>query len=454
VVADGLFATAPAIAKRDAASRLMGKLGIGVPAGRPGVIRPGDTVWLMSGDQGAVKLQGYYGAGLVGYANADFISVAAAPGQTPILRSLEILGGSKWVFRGITFQSLNDTASFIGARPAPKDHWLISLSGPHGDIVFDGNHLQSSNDVSKWSMDDWRRKRASGIADEGGNCITITGNSFKNVGFGILTQNSDRVLIAGNSINYFSDDGIDYGSSDMLIEHNRITNSIEDGDLMHRDGMQGQPGKPWTELAEVHNITIRDNLVIRVTDRNLAHPGALQGIDAFDGVWNNVEVSGNTVIVDEGHGISYYGVHGARITNNIVLGDGGKVLPCLNLTFEQCERKPDTIQHNTTPKIIISQSKIKIPSSNILIEGNITTGIVIGPNNANVRVRDNLCVPTAGKCPMGIPIEGKIAWVAYPGVYGDKNVIANSSARWVFVLYDPSAMKYDLRLRRKNPAAP
>ena len=42
-----------------------------------GVIRAGDTLYLMSGDHGSPSL--------LGYANDDFITVSAAPGQTPII---------------------------------------------------------------------------------------------------------------------------------------------------------------------------------------------------------------------------------------------------------------------------------------------------------------------------------------------------------------------------------
>jgi hypothetical protein len=456
VVADGRFVTSPAIARRDAVSHWLARFGMsGLDQARSGVIRPGDTVWLMSGDHGAVKLQGFYGKGdtLVGYNNPQFITVAAAPGQTPVLRKLDVLGGNKWAFRGLTLESTNDTSQFQAGGTVGKDYWLVSFTGPHSDIIFDGNRLRSAQDVRSWSHDDWRRKRASGVFDGDGTCVAITNNTLANIGNGFKTQSSNRVLIENNTIDHFSDDGIDYGSSNLRIAHNRITNSIEDGDGIHRDGMQGQPGRPYTEQAVSQNIEIADNTIIRIADPNLERPGFLQGIDAFDGVWKNVRVTNNVVIVDAWHGISLYGVHGALISGNIVLADSGRVLPCMAVSFESCMTKKVVTDLSTHPQIVITWSKIRILSSDVVVSGNIVNGIRIYPNTVNTTVRNNLCVGTTVKCTIAMPVGKSMVWASNPGEYGQHNVIPGFDARGLFVSYDPRSARYDLKLKRANPAA-
>jgi hypothetical protein len=441
VVAAGLFATAPARVRLTA-----GVLSHGLGEGP---IRPGDTVYLLSGDHGVVRLQGYFGHDLEGYANPEFITIAAAPGQTPVIHKLEVLGGSKWVFRGLTIQGLNTSGTHALAGTPNKDVWLVSLLGPHENIVFDSNHLLSVADVSGWSNEDWLRKRSSGILDYKGRCVAITNNRIENIGFGMQTQSSQGVLISGNTVDRFSDDGIDYGSSDLLIERNRITNSIEDGDGFHRDAMQGQPANQ----AVVENVTIRDNTVIRIADPALAHPAFLQGIDTFDGIWRNVTVSGNVVITDAWQGISYYGVHGARITGNILLGDSFRLLPCGNVDFATCARRSVAVDRTTVPRIVIHSSKTREPSTGVVIDGNVMSGIAIDPTNTDVKVSNNLCLPTDGKCVIGMSVDGKMLWAAKPGVYGDNNVIADFDARAMFVAFDPEKGIYDTRLTRRNPAA-
>lgn len=69
----------------------------------------------MSGDHGAVSIQGAYGRrlpwtpNLAGFDNADVITIEAFLGQTPVIRKLKLIGGSGWVLRGLTFQSENHT---------------------------------------------------------------------------------------------------------------------------------------------------------------------------------------------------------------------------------------------------------------------------------------------------------------------------------------------------------
>jgi hypothetical protein len=413
-------------------------------------IKPGDTVFLLSGDHGAVKLQGASGDRQVGYFNPDFITIAALPGQTPVLRKLDILGGAKWVFRGLTFQSLNENPVGITMGNHVKDYFLVTLFGPHSNILLDNNHFLSAPDVSRWKIPDWVDKRVSGIQDVKGDCISITNNHIGNIGFGIATQSSSKVIIANNTIDHFTDDGIDYGSSGMLIENNRITNSIEDGDGFHRDAMQGQP---YDGSTTVRDVTIRDNTVIRITDPNLMFPGYLQGIDTFDGIWYNVQVTGNVVITSATHGISYYGTHNLLIRSNVLLLDDGKVLPCSRLSMEQCLATSVVYDPTPVPRIVVTHKKTSEPSSDVVIEKNIATGITVDPSTVRSTVRKNLCVLTNGKCTLGIPGGAKTLWASKPGAYGENNVISDHDARGLFVTFDPKAAKYDVKLKHKLDSA-
>jgi hypothetical protein len=452
VVADGEFATAPILRGpgagpvNKAAAALERATGIMLARNPNAPIKPGDTVYLLSGDHGAVTLQGAFGPGLVGYANPEFITIEALPGQTPIVRQLQVLGGNKWVFRGLTFQSVNDKGSaFRAGEGSPPDYFLVMLMGPHDNIVLDHNHFLSAPDVTTWALADWVRWRASGVKDYRGKCISIVGNVMENVGFGIETQSSDKVLLSDNVINYFADDGIDYGSSELLIDHNRITNSIEDGDGIHRDAMQGQP---VTRDAVIKDVTISNNTVIRIADPRLKYPGYLQGIDTFDGVWKNVTVANNIVVTDAGHGISYYGVDGLTIEGNVLLADGMKVLPCSHITFEQCLGVSVITDKGQPPRIAVMRNKTGAGSSDVLITRNIASGIGVDISTVDSKVVNNVCVPTNGKCGLGYPLAGKMFWAGPPGVYPTGNVIVAQPAEGLFVKFDSKGMKYDFKLKK------
>jgi hypothetical protein len=411
-------------------------------------IQAGDTVYLMSGNHGPVFIQGWYGdhpMTMVGYNNSSFITVAAAPGQTPVLSRLTIDGGAKWVFRGLTIQSLNNSGTYTGGGGSGADYWLVQLVGPHNNIVFDSNKVSSTTAAvaGLWSNSDWLTKRSSGVKDYQGSCVAITNNTIQYIGFGIASQSSTNIYIFGNNINYVADDGVDFGSNNMAIAYNTITNSVEDGDGYHRDGMQGQP---VLSTSTVNNVTIQNNTIIRVTDTHLANPGYLQGIDAFDGVWTNVRISNNTVVTDATQGLSLYGVTGAYIAGNILLGDSGKVLPCGGLTFSQCQAATVTYDTSTVPRVVIEPSKTHVPASGVTIAGNYVTGASVDRTTRSANIYNNVCVRTGLSCQVAMPVNGVMISTAIPGTYANNNVITTRTAAQMFVEYDPLDMLYNLTL--------
>jgi hypothetical protein len=452
VVLDGLISTTPAhwnpITKQN------------VPANPNAPVQPGDTVYLLGGNHGTVTLQGAFGASLMGFDNSDFITVAALPGtpsgQPPVISQLIIKGAGKWMFSGLTFQGVNTTGIYSNAVNNLPDYYLVSITGPNHDIILANNTFMSTPDTSKWSIADWQMKRASGVQDVGGTCFSVINNNFTNVGFGIQTQNAQKVLILNNAINYFTNDGIDYGSSFLSILNNTITNSVEDGDGFHRDGMQGQP---YTEQTVVSYVNILNNVIIRITDPNLKFPAYMQGIDDFDGIYKNINIMGNIVITDTWQGISYYGASNIRIVSNIVLGDGDRVLPCANLQLASCQTQSVIYDTSAVPGVNISMSKSDAASSNVMVYGNIASGLGIVPSTVALTFRNNLCVPAAkSTCSMGYPINGAMVWASKPGTYVDtngsmSNVVSAYTASQLFVAFDPVGLNYNFNLATQNPGS-
>jgi hypothetical protein len=453
VVMDGLIATTPS--HWDPVNKKT------IPANPNAPIQPGDTVYLLSGNHGSVSIQGYFGAGLVGFNNPSFITIAGAPGLPPgqpaVISQLSINGAGKWVFSGLTFQSQNTTGSFTNSANSVPDYFLISLVGPHNDIVFSGDTLMSTPDTSAWSIANWQMQRASGIHDYVGTCITISNNTLSNIGFGIVSQLSNKVLINNNVVNYFTDDAIDYGSNNMIITNNTITNSVEDGDGFHRDGMQGQP---YTEQSVISNILIQNNVIIRITDPNIKFPAYLQGIDVFDGIYKNVTVDSNTVVSDIWNGLAFYGVANLRVSNNIVIGDGDEVLPCRDMQLAACQAQSVIYDTSALPGINITMSKAGLPTAGVSMYNNIVTGIGVTPETTGLFFKFNLCLPLLkSTCVMGYPVNGAMVWTNKPGSYLDTsgyntNMVAKLTPYQLFDSYDPVGMNYNLNLAVPNPALP
>lgn len=100
-------------------------------------IKPGDTIRLMTGAYGALTIA----APAHALPNSEFITLEAAPGQTPLLQTLTFQGATKWYVRNIKLRALAD-----GWSP------LVRISGSadarSADIVLDHLSMSSQDDVT------------------------------------------------------------------------------------------------------------------------------------------------------------------------------------------------------------------------------------------------------------------------------------------------------------------
>ena len=385
-------------------------------------IKSGDTVLLSTGEYGDVEFHGSSGtaAGLVGFGNTDFITIAAAPGQTPHFHSLALIGGTKWIFSGLTITDNDAVAPYRGP--------LFYIGGEYSDIIIDNNNFGTTTDTSKWTMKEWNTNVFSAVsihnsAEPYGKCVAITNNKIRNVRFGI-GFGSNYTLVKGNSIDYFADDGIDLAGSHVLIQNSVITNSVENGDGNHRDGMQGQ------QLGVQTDVTIDQNMVIRQTDDNNPFPGNLQGISSFDGVLSNFTITNNLVITNAPQGIAWYGVDNLVIAYNTLLADDGRSISC-PATGGYAACTTATVQPTSPwpPTINVSASKTGHHSNNVFVGYNITTHLGIDPAATNVTYTGNICPSVkqmaSNLCQFALPIgpTKNTVWTNKPGVYADRNYI-------------------------------
>jgi hypothetical protein len=100
---------------------VLGKPAVVTTGPKAGPIAPGDEILLMSGNYGNLWLHIYNSE----ISNSAFITMAAAPGQMPILTSLLVAGTNEWQFNGLKVQSLQP----------------VSLSGNVLVTIKDGGQL-------------------------------------------------------------------------------------------------------------------------------------------------------------------------------------------------------------------------------------------------------------------------------------------------------------------------
>ena len=98
----------------------------------------------MSGNYGNIRICQYD----TPISNSSFVTVAAAPGQTPVLTSLSLCSTGMWAFHGLKVQGLDvavDRQSFlVGVNDQGP-------SFPTSDIVFQNMTISSQDDVSGWT---------------------------------------------------------------------------------------------------------------------------------------------------------------------------------------------------------------------------------------------------------------------------------------------------------------
>jgi len=320
-----------------------------VNAGAP--VKAGDTIWLRSGDYGALAITIAY--------NAAPVTLAAAAGQTPKFSKVWVHSSQNWTLRGFTvspsFAATYSKDTIVSV--VDDNNW----SGPSYDVVIDGFEIFSVPDESVWtSKSDWDTKAADAVLAFSDR-VTISNCNIRNVGYGIgATGKASRV--EHNTIDGFCGDGLRGLGDDEVFEGNLVKNSREVNDD-HRDGFQswskGADGNVGTGV--VKNITLRGNTIIGCDDPSLPFvAGTLQGIGCFDGFFDGWVVEDNVILTDHWHGISFYGGINLRIVNNTVLDlnnvDPGP--PWIMIT-----------DHNGTK------------SSNCVVRNNLTTSMNVSGDN-------------------------------------------------------------------------
>jgi hypothetical protein len=236
-------------------------------------VQPGDTIRLMSGNYGDIVIGDY----LQQVVNPSFVTVEAAPGQTPVFLTLYIRSTNKWVFKGIKVQSLWGTNNNKQGLVSVTDQ---GASLPTSDIILQNMEISTADSTDGWTKEQWVAQgrigyREVGSPGDGTNgepyttCVAMTGSHIRNVRAAVDFMGNNSIF-SHSEIDHFGDDGIDYGASNLLITHNNIHDNFDIGDGNHEDAMQGQNGPllrgiPYNAFS---NILIDSNLVIRRQTRS------------------------------------------------------------------------------------------------------------------------------------------------------------------------------------------
>ncbi len=344
-------------------------------------IKPGDTIWLRSGYYGDLVVRGYY--------NTDVITIAAAEGHTPRFRSILLRSCAHWALKAL------HVSPEFGTGKKPRTLIDLESHGWHGpvrDIVVEDCVVQSAEDTSRWSAEQWNTLSCNGIGVDGTR-MTVRRNSLKNVNSGV-SVGASHSLIEHNTIENFAGDGLHGLGNHTVFQYNVVKNCY-DVNANHDDGFQSwSRGPEGVGTGEVVGIVLRGNTIINYEDPNQPHRGTLQGIGCFDGMFVDWIVENNVIFVDHYHGITLGGARGCRIVNNTV--------------FDPNDKRPGPAA------LRLSRHKNGTPSSGCTVRNNLATSLHVASGD-DMTVDHNLIVDDPGS---------------------------------VFV----DAAKHDLRLKKQSPA--
>jgi hypothetical protein len=329
-------------------------------ASHPGApVKAGDTIWLRSGDHGALEIVGAY--------NAAPVTVAAEPGATPRLTGLRIRSAARWVVRGLSVSPWYGTPPAFRAIATVEDH---DWTGPVSDVVLDGLEIFTVPDEAAWATAaDWDAGSWDGVLADGDRAV-VRNCRVRNVNYGIaVTGVGSRV--EHNLVDGFCGDGLRGLGDDEVFEYNLVKNARE-VNADHRDGFQSWSyGAGGVGTGVVRNVTLRGNVIVAWESPAVRFAGTLQGIGCFDGTYDGWVVENNVVITDHWHGISFYGATNLRIVNNTVL-DLNAVDP-------------------GPPWIMVTAHKDGTPSRDAVVRNNLATDL--SADGTHVVADGNLILP-------------------------------------------------------------
>jgi parallel beta-helix repeat protein len=338
--------------------------GMKLVAMNPGAtVQAGDTIWLRSGDYGALTLASAY--------NSAPITVAAEGTSTPRFSNVLVQSSQNWILRGLSVSPSYATTYSNNTIVTVENH---SWRGPAYDIEIDGFQIFSIPDESVWTLaSDWDTKAANGIYASADR-VVVRNCQIRNVNFA-LAMNGKGSRVERNTINAFCGDGMRGLGDDEVFEYNLVKNLRVVNDN-HADGFQswslGADGSVGTGV--VKNVTLRGNTFIAYENPNTPFAGGFQGIGCFDGAYENWIIENNVILSDTYHGIALYGAINCRIVNNTVL---------------------DLDTSNTvTPWILITDLKSGTPSQDCVVRNNLTASLNVSSDTTNNIVVDrNIVVP-------------------------------------------------------------
>ena len=311
----------------------------GVPRNPGAPVQGGDAVVLIgaTGHDTDLDITGCY--------NSAWVTLRAQTRQEPELASVHFRGGEFWRLDGLSF--VNDrTGTMVriddhGTHGAARNFQIVNSRFTSGD-------LPAVQDWVDHVSDGMRLYSSSGP-------VVARCNEMVRVAMGFVAG-GDRIDLIGNTIEYFSRDGIATGGHLNRFVGNRIFDAVDLGDGHHDDFFQSHMGANPDMSSD---LEITGNVFMnRYTSAQPAGTwGPTQCLSGFeDGPKQRLRITNNLCKADHWHGITWYDTHDSDVVNNT--GVGGSDYPGLpagtdgwpTRTWISIEGTGNTVRNNITSR--------------------------------------------------------------------------------------------------------
>lgn len=374
----------------------------------------GDEILLMSGTAAQ------YGDTLISGVNkGSFVTIAAAPGQTPILDALRISNSSLLELSGFAVQRV--VKSTIG---------IVSVVESGGanithDIDFDHVAISSADYsiAATWTQAMWAANASPGFTSQrsapgGMYCVNVTNSHIFNTQFQAAQLFADHSYFLNNELDHASIDFIDYAADNITIRFNHLHDVINLGGGAHIDLMQG-----FTTAALFHDIWIDSNVGIEQEDPALPFMPLTVvngGVDSTDEDWERLNIT-NNVVAMENHAISIGSCHDCLIAGNTTT------------------RGTVSIQQHTNQGTA---------STNVIVRNNLVVLLTVGDPNATVD--HNMIAFGSGTSILFI--GGVSTPVSATGSYAGNTIDSGGILSELTAYNDTTTFASDFHLRSAAPA--
>lgn len=275
----------------------------GVPRNPGAPIHGGDVIILVGGAGHDQNLQ------VSGCFNPAWVTIRAQVRHQPVLASVHFRGSQFWRLDGLSF--FNDAN---GIMVRIEDH---GTQGPARHIEIVNCRLTSGTLAT---IPDWVDHVSDGFRLSTSNGpVTARCNELVNVAMGFVVG-SDNVDIIGNTVEYFSRDGIATGGHRNRFVGNSIYDSVKLGDGHHDDFFQSHMGANPDTSSDV--LITGNRFINRYGPGQPADSlGPTQCLSGFeDGPKTRLTITNNLCKGDHWHGITWYDTNSSVVVNNTAVG--------------------------------------------------------------------------------------------------------------------------------------